>query len=37
MIDQDFLKTLTILYVEDDEKTSSSFCEILDNQVIIKK
>jgi len=30
MIDQDFLKTLTILYVEDDEKTSKGFYEILD-------
>jgi len=30
MIDQDFLKTLTLLYVEDDKKTSKSFCEILE-------
>ena len=30
MIDQDFLKTLTILYVEDDKKVSTVFCEILD-------
>jgi len=29
MIDQDFLKTLTILYVEDDKTLSGSFCDIL--------
>lgn len=29
MIDQDFLKTLTILYVEDDVKTSEGFYDIL--------
>ncbi len=30
MIDQNFLKTLTILYVEDDKRLSESFAEILD-------
>ena len=30
MIDQNFLKTITILYVEDDKKTSEGFCEILE-------
>ena len=30
MIDQDFLKTLTILYVEDDKNISESFYDILD-------
>jgi len=30
MIDQDFLKTLTILYVEDDVKISKGFYDILD-------
>ncbi|NQY92638.1 MAG: response regulator [Campylobacteraceae bacterium] len=29
MIDQDFLKTLTILYVEDDDNARNSFAEIL--------
>lgn len=29
MIDQDFLKTLSILYVEDEKKISKSFCDIL--------
>ncbi len=30
MIDQDFLKTLTVLYVEDDKQISESFCDILE-------
>jgi len=38
VIDQDFLKTLTILYVEDDKNISDSFYDILDklfNKVIL--
>ena len=38
MVDQDFLKTLTILYIEDDKNTSKSFYDILNklfNEVIL--